>query len=244
MPKYKDMEKNFVKLFIGLLISAVMVSCGGGSKTEENLAPNAHKVKAEEVIQTSDYTYVRVSAEGRDYWTAIEKADISVGEYYYWSKGMEVTNFTSKELKRTFRSIFFIEDFSAKPILLQSANDMATSAQMTGKKPIAQAQGLTVPRAEGGITIGELYKDKQNYAGKSVRIRGQVVKYSAAIMNKNWIHLQDGTSDGKDYDLTVTTADSAKVGEVVVFEGKITLDKDFGAGYFYNVIMEDGKLKK
>lgn len=242
MPKYKYMKIKKLNLIFALMISAVLFACGGSGNTDENLAPNAHKVKAEEVIQTSQYTYVRVSADGRDYWTAIDKAEIEVGNYYYWSKGMEVANFTSRELKRSFRSIFFIEDFTDKPILLKSQQD--TTKPVTGKKAIAQAQGINVPKAEGGITIAELYSGKKSFEGKTVRVRGQVVKYSAAIMNKNWAHLQDGTSDGKNYDLTVTTADSVKAGEIVTFEGKITLDKDFGAGYFYDVIMEDARLKK
>ena len=63
-------------------------------------------------------------------------------------------------------------------------------------------------------------------------------------MNKNWVHLQDGTKDGTNFDLTITTLDSVKAGDIVVFEGKVTLDKDFGAGYFYEVILEDAKLTK
>jgi hypothetical protein len=31
------------------------------------------------------------------------------------------------------------------------------------------------------------------------------------------------------------------MGENITFEGKIVLDKDFGYGYFYSVLMEDGK---
>jgi hypothetical protein len=60
-----------------------------------------------------------------------------------------------------------------------------------------------------------------------------------AIMGKNWIHVQDGTEAAGNYDLTVTTQGTAKVGDVVVVEGGISLNKDFGAGYKYDVIMED-----
>ena len=48
-----------------------MSSCQFGNKTVENLAPNAHQVKAEEVIQTTSYTYVRVTADSREYWIAV-----------------------------------------------------------------------------------------------------------------------------------------------------------------------------
>lgn len=63
-------------------------------------------------------------------------------------------------------------------------------------------------------------------------------------MNKNWMHIQDGTKYGEIYDLTVTSKDSAKVGDVVVFQGAISVNKDFGAGYTYEVIMEDAKIIK
>ncbi len=62
-------------------------------------------------------------------------------------------------------------------------------------------------------------------------------------MNKNWVHLQDGTINNGSYDLTVTTLDTVKVGDVVVFEGTITLNKDIGAGYFYDVLMENARHK-
>jgi hypothetical protein len=63
-------------------------------------------------------------------------------------------------------------------------------------------------------------------------------------MNRNWVHLQDGTWDGDHYDLTVTTQDAVKPGDVVTFSGTVTLNKDFGAGYVYEVVIEDAKLEK
>ena len=54
--------------------------------------------------------------------------------------------------------------------------------------------------------------------------------------------MQDGTSNSGEFDFTATTADVVKVGDVITIEGIITLDKDFGAGYLYDVIMENGKV--
>jgi hypothetical protein len=76
-----------------------------------------------------------------------------------------------------------------------------------------------------------------------VKIRGEVVKFSPHIMNRNWVHVQDGTRDGNDYDLTVTTHDSIPEGGIGLFEGVISLDVDFGAGYKYDVIMQDARAK-
>ena len=62
-------------------------------------------------------------------------------------------------------------------------------------------------------------------------------------MDRNWIHIQDGTSDNGNFDLTITTNEEVVVNDVVVFKGKITLNKDFGAGYSYEVIMEEAKVQ-
>jgi len=62
-------------------------------------------------------------------------------------------------------------------------------------------------------------------------------------MGKNWVHLQDGTADGNSFDLTITTQETVIVGETVTMEGIVVLNKDFGAGYAYEVIIESGLLK-
>ena len=110
-------------------------------------------------------------------------------------------------------------------------------------KPTIDKKEISIAPAEGGISIGELFSNKDSYAGKTVIIKGQVTKFSASIMKRNWVHLQDGTSGDGEHDLTITTQDVVAVGDVVTFEGTITLDKDFGAGYKYAVIMEEAKKK-
>ncbi len=116
-------------------------------------------------------------------------------------------------------------------------------ASMGGRQKVAEKQGIRVEKAEGGITIAELFANRKSYAGKSVKIRGEVVKFSPQIMNRNWVHVQDGTKDGIDYDLVVTTQDSIPVGETRIFEGVVSLDVDFGSGYIYDVIMQDARAK-
>jgi len=231
-----------------ILITAILtivLSCNSNNDAKDStLAPNAHKVISEEVIQGSRYTYIRVSADGSDYWIAINKAEIKEKETYYWSVGSEMNEFTSKELKRTFRSIFFVQDFTDKPITVTGVTQQMPSSSMAGKQEAPEYPGIVVPKAAGGMTVAELYANKSSMEGKNAKICGKVVKFSGGIMNKNWVHIQDGTKNSGKFDLTVTTQDSVKVGDVLVFEGKIALNKDIGAGYFYEVLMEDARVSK
>jgi hypothetical protein len=87
---------------------------------------------------------------------------------------------------------------------------------------------------------------RSQLAEKQVVVRGKVVKFLAGIMGKNWMHLRDGsgTHEKGDDDLTVTTNEVAKVGDTVTVTGTVHVDKDFGAGYRYPVIVEDASVKK
>ncbi|MGZ8425582.1 MAG: hypothetical protein ACXWYD_11580 [Candidatus Binatia bacterium] len=100
-----------------------------------------------------------------------------------------------------------------------------------------------IVKPKDGKTVQEIYQEKAKLNGKRVTLRGKVVKYSAAIMGKNWLHLRDGTGKDPTNDLTVTTQAKAKVGDTVLVEGTVALDKDLGAGYKYDVIIEDAKVK-
>lgn len=230
------MKLNLFILLVGIIMFAA--SCKPKNAIDENLAPNVHKVTAEEVIQTSNYTYIRVSENGNEMWIAITRQEVEKGKSYYYEPGIEMSNFVSKELKRTFPSILFVDKFSDQPITAKI--NMADSAK--GKQEAVAKEGIKVEPAKGGITIAELYANRDKYVGKTIKISGEVVKYSAEIMNTNWVHIQDGTKSNADFDLTITTNDVTKVGDVVTFEGTVALKKDFGAGYYYEVIVENAKL--
>ena len=90
--------------------------------------------------------------------------------------------------------------------------------------------------------MAEVHAGKASLAGKPVKVRGKVVKVSTGIMGKNWLHLRDGTGEAGSNDLTVTTAATAQVGDVVVVTGTVTVDKDFGSGYRYAVLIEDAQV--
>ena len=232
------MKLNFFILMVSIIL--LSASCKLKNKANENLAPNVHKVTALEVIQSSNYTYIRVTEEGKETWIAIAKQEVEQGKSYYYQPSIEMANFESKELKRTFSTILFVDKFSEMPIL--PAEKFTIADPPKGVQPAVAKEGIKVEKVKGGITIAELYANKDSYTGKTVKIKGEVVKYNAEIMGRNWVHIQDGTNNNGAFDLTITTSDVTKVGDVVTFQGTVALKKDFGAGYFYEVIVENGKL--
>ncbi len=93
-----------------------------------------------------------------------------------------------------------------------------------------------------GLTVAGIYAGSAKLDGQTVKMRGKVVKFNANILGKNWLHVQDGTGEAKQNDLLVTSAGSAKPGDTVVVEGKVAVNKDFGSGYKYDLLVEDAKV--
>jgi len=91
-------------------------------------------------------------------------------------------------------------------------------------------------------TVAALYKDKASLAGREVRVQGKVVKVNNGIMDRNFLHIQDGTGEHATSDLTVTSKQTAKVGDQVTITGRVAVDKDFGAGYAYGLIVEEASI--
>ena len=81
---------------------------------------------------------------------------------------------------------------------------------------------------------------QKNMMGKTIQISGQCVKLNPNIMGRNWVHLQDGSKD--DYDLVITCDVQIPVGHTVTLTGKVVLNKDFGSGYKYDILLEEGQL--
>ena len=111
----------------------------------------------------------------------------------------------------------------------------------------ADASAVKVEKAEGknAKTVAEVWASRAALKGQDVLVRGKVVKVTSGVMGRNWLHVRDGSGspETKDHDLTVTTDAAVKVGDVVTVAAAVSVDRDFGAGYAYPVILENAKVR-
>lgn len=217
--------------------------------------------KVVETMNAASYTYVLVDTGKEKLWAAGPAVTMKVGDTVTIPSGMPMPKYHSKTLKRDFDVVYFTGN-------LQTSGAGATAGAADGKLPAghppigAAAQpklpaghptigGAATPpkvdftgikKAKNGNTIQEIFASQAKLKGREVIVRGKVVKYNAGIMNKNWLHIQDGTGADGSNDLTITTTATAKVGNTVLVQGKLTTDKDFGFGYKFSVIIEDAEV--
>jgi hypothetical protein len=192
-----------------------------------------------EVIQGNSYTYIKAKENMAEKWMAVSKQDVQTGTVYYYDEALPMNNFHSKEIDRTFDEIFFVNSISTTPL---AQPQMKPLEGHMGKVDIQQNSAITLEKQAGEITVAQVFANRSEYSAKEIEMRGVVVKINEQVMGKNWIHIQDGTSDNGNFDLTITSADLPNLNDEITVKGKIILNKDFGYGYTYEVIMEDAKV--
>ncbi len=227
-----------MKNILFVIVLSLFVSCSGEDAKQSESKKWEHTVKVKEVIQTSAYTYLLVTEGGADRWIAVSRMDAKENDVLYYNNGLEMVDFKSKELNRTFPNLLLVQ------VISDGENDLP-KRQMQQPKQVkpndaAHSEHSSDIKSEGAVSLDELFTNKSNYNGKKVTVTGQVVKFNPAIMGKNWVHIVDNESK---YDLTITTNEVVALDDNVTFEGIIILNKDFGAGYKYAIIMEEGVLK-
>ena len=213
-----------------LVIAMMVIATGCGNPSGDG----AVTVKVKAVEQVPNYTYLHVKGKGPAYWIAVSSTEIEVGESITYMGGMIMENFHSKELDRTFEKVLFLDGLEEN----QASNTDKMLGTSQGSDVKTDRLETDIEREAGIVSIAELYADPAAYEGKSIMVKGEVAKFNSNIMERNWIHLQDGTDFEGKYDLTITSQDRFEVGQVVTLEGILALNRDFGYGYNYAVLLE------
>jgi hypothetical protein len=237
------------KILSILLIAAVFAGCVKNKNiAADQKAGNSNSFEIAEVVQGNTYTYLKVKQNSKEKWVAVSKQEVVAGDVYYFDQELQMTNFHSKEIDRTFDEIYFVNNISKTPFEagapagMGAMGAMGGTPQHSGKVAVEQNSAVKLEKSADEITVAQIFGNRATYAEKEIQIRGIVVKVNKEVMGKNWIHIQDGTNDNGSFDLTVTSTDLAEVNDEIVVKGKIVLNKDFGYGYSYEVIMEDAKV--
>jgi len=235
-------------------------------------APQAGAVKGKvaERIDAAPYSYLRLTTAQGEVWAAVPQSNVASGAEVTVENPMAMDGWESKTLNRKFEKLVFgtLAGQAAPAGAPGAAPGAAPAAQPSmppGMPPGSAAPGMaaqhaaaaTGPADVGDVKVGkatgadartvaEIHAQRAQLKEKRVAVRGKVVKFSAGIMGRNWVHLRDGSGSQEKgtNDVTVTTGDMAGVGDVVVAKGVVRIDKDFGAGYAYPVIVEEAKLSK
>lgn len=241
--KAKQMKNYLRSKFLLLVLISISIGCKDSGSyqslpAKKNIVNDnkTHEVIAKAVEKAGKYNYVKVEENDKEFWIAIPEKDIRVGESYFYNGGMKMVDFESKELNKVFEEVWFIDE-------LYDNESKLNSLESLNKKAVSETMEI-IEQPKSGTSIESLLKNSESLLNEEVVIKAKVVKVNRNILDRNWVHIKDGTSFNSKAEVTITTLDSVTVGDIVTWRGKVTLNKDFGYGYVYPILIEDGKLIK
>lgn len=203
-----------------------------------------------ETMNAASYTYVRVRTGTGEVWAAAPQFPVKVGDRVVVPLEMPMKNFHSQSLNRDFPLLYFVSQIGRDKDSANAGSEASAPALVSshGTTPAAPPPAAIEKMAPppGGMSIADLWANRKTLAGKTVTLRGRVVKFNPGILGKNWIHLQDGTGKAaeKSDDITVTTSEDValKPGDTITVTGTVVLDKNLGEGYAYPAIIENARV--
>ena len=183
-----------------------------------------------DTLQGGGYTYMQIDDTKKKYWVAVEGTKVEKGTEVRFTEELKAKNFESKSLNRTFDEIVFASNLQYRTNVPEKGN-LELITEQVKESPYKQ---------NGTMSVKEAWEKRVSLKDKTITIRGRVVKASPNIIGRNWIHIQDGTGEGSEVGRIVfTSKELPKVGDVVTASGVVSVDKDFGSGYFYKIIVEN-----
>ncbi len=212
--------------------------------------PDTKKIyygKILEIKKVMGYNYLRVNEDGEERWVAIAQTPVHIGEIIGYDKTTVMHDFKSKSLGKTFKEIIFVNDLylpkeSTKHLTVKSALLSSPAKPQIVQEVRVNKEFVKKPF----YTVQEVHDFAKELQNQTISVKATVLKVSRQIMKRDWIHLTDAAADevANMNDFVVTAENtSVKKGDVVVATGKISINKDFGYGYFYPVIMEGTTFK-
>ena len=229
--------KNLPKLLVVCLMAAAPLLHAASSA--RLAAGQKFSGEVLEVRDVAPYTYLRLKTSQGEQWAVVDKTSLTKGSTVNIEAQMVVDNFESKTLGKTFASIVFGSLAGAPATASNPHEGVAQVAPATVAK-LAKASG------SNAYTVADLYAKAGQLNNKPVRLSAKVVKYSADIMGKNWLHLQDGSGSAvtQNHDILATSSATARIGEVLTVTGKVQTNVDLGMGYSYKVLIDNATLSR
>ena len=214
-----------------------------------------HYGKVLEIQGVMGYKYLKVDENGTQHWVAIANAPVAVGDRVGYDKRTIMHDFESKSLGKTFKEIIFASEVylpqkvqkpqSMKDILGLGSKDPHKGMGM-GMSPDEEEKPAKPFVKKDTYTVEEVHMWRKSLEGQVISLEGTVFKVSHQIMKRDWVHLGDGTGVEKELtdDLVFTAASTdIKTGDEVIATGKVIVNKDFGYGYFYKVLIQDATFE-
>ncbi len=201
----------------------------------------ALEVTVDESVEGPSYTYLKVHDTESNGWvvapalTVPDKAEITIEQYVH------MRDFEALEIGRRFDHVLVALRVNGAGVVLKETGEEAAV------DPVLPASGVTMTEvsirrvkiAKADLLLAEVNAQSAELAGRRVKIRGQVLRVMPRIRDRNWIWLRDGSGEQRDATLAVVIDRPVDPGQVLLLEGRVSVNRKFRIGGAHPVLLED-----
>lgn len=242
------MNIRIIVLFAFCIFFTVSYGLGSPALAEQAGTPAqdafiGHSGVVLNVEQADSYTYIELDEGDKVVWIAGPALQITKGDKIRTSTGSEMRDFYSKTFSKTFSTIFFVGRIEVEKAITPPSTEEKSITINAAKNAPSPSANEVLP-APDVYNLATVFNFRKKLNGKPIKVRGKIVKSSGSVMGRYWYHIQDGTDMGPhNADLVMTSANEFEAGDVVEAVGMLILDRDFGSGYKYPIILENAEIK-
>ena len=205
------------------------------SAAEEGIVIGLKEVRILKVTPGEKYRYAEVQEGDKTYWIASTNRDLRVGETYFYNEALIRAQFESKELQTVFDTLRLVTRLVPEG---RQGELKAPLHKVNAENPHDQKQEAD-PQAAVSLDLSELIQNPAAYENQWVEFSGTCVKVNPGIMGRNWVHLRALGEGGEE--VVLTTQEEIAVGKEVRMQAVVRRNRDFGSGYRYELLLEEGK---
>jgi len=232
-------------LFFTVILAVMSLSCNSMAGKEQKKQVNDGDGIVISAVNGAGYTFLELKADKGNYWAATREIEVKKGDVVKLINPMLMKKFEAKSLSKIFDEIYFVDSIVVNGKVAVKKTDKAVSphgsmAKGGGNGHMADSSEVDVSKVEkakDGVTINEILTNPTAFKGKEVVINAVITKYLPEIMGRNWLHLKDASS--KEVHIAAITDEKFNKGDIVLIKGTVVLDKDFGHGYKYKVLVDN-----
>ena len=205
------------------------------SAAENGIVIGLKEVRVVKVTPGEKYQFAEVREGDKTYWIASTARNIRAGETYFYNEALIRTQFESAELQTVFDTLLLVTRLVPEGLqgeLKAPLHKVNTGEQDDQAQEADQASPVS-------LDLSELIQNPAPYENQWVEFSGTCVKVNPGIMGRNWVHLKAlGEAGGE---VVLTTQEEIEVGQVVRMQAVVKRNRDFGSGYRYDLLLEEGK---
>ena len=198
-------------------------------------------VTVSQVIERPSYAYLSVTDGATNGWIIAPAMTVPLNSELTVEHYIRALDFEALEIDRRFDVVLLAARVNGAGVRLKETGEEAAVDPVLPASGVTQVQ-VSIRRvkvARADVVIAELRAQRADLTDRRIKLRGQVIRVVPRVRDRNWVWLRDASADGDFGSLPVVLDRAVEIGQVLLVEGRVSINRKFRIGGVHPVLLED-----